>query len=128
MQTDVDLDSLAQDEVADIIPVMLADYESECRDWTLIASEHWREGRWNRVMDLLERAVSCKSKETFPHSNILKKVQSSMENGEGEGILLLSSTFTQCSLTFTSILPVVRQRSSFKTQVSNVLPPLPELH
>ncbi|WVQ89256.1 hypothetical protein IAS59_003009 [Cryptococcus gattii] len=56
--TDVDLDSLAQDEVADIIPVMLADYESECRDWTLIASEHWREGRWNRVMDLLERAVS----------------------------------------------------------------------
>ncbi|AAW41751.1 hypothetical protein CNBB5210 [Cryptococcus deneoformans B-3501A] len=58
VQTDVDLDSLAQDEVADIIPVMLADYESECRDWTLIASEHWREGRWNRVMDLLERAVS----------------------------------------------------------------------
>ncbi|WVO21784.1 uncharacterized protein IAS62_003097 [Cryptococcus decagattii] len=57
-RTDVDLDSLAQDEVADIIPVMLADYESECHDWTFIASEHWREGRWNRVMDLLERAVS----------------------------------------------------------------------
>lgn len=44
-----------------------------------------------------------------------------MEKGEGEGIFLLLSTFTQCSLTFICISPEVRQKSSFKTRVSNIL-------
>lgn len=51
-----------------------------------------------------------------------------MEKGEGEGIFLLLSTFTQCLLTFICISPEVRQKSSFKTRVSNILLWLSELH
>ncbi|WVQ78211.1 hypothetical protein IAT38_000294 [Cryptococcus sp. DSM 104549] len=57
IQTDLDLDSLADDETASVIPDMLAEYAAECRDWTLIASEHWRQGRYARAEEILVRGV-----------------------------------------------------------------------
>ncbi|WWC61402.1 uncharacterized protein I303_103985 [Kwoniella dejecticola CBS 10117] len=58
IQTDLDLNSLAEDEIATVIPDMLADYSAECRDWTLIASEHWKQSRWSRAEELLRRGVT----------------------------------------------------------------------
>ncbi|RXK39956.1 RNA polymerase-associated protein CTR9 [Tremella mesenterica] len=57
IQTDLDLDTLGDDEVADVIPDLLADYSAECRDWTLIAGEHWRRSRWSRAEDLLQKGI-----------------------------------------------------------------------
>lgn len=59
IQTDLDLDTLNDPEVAEVLPDLLADYSAECKDWTLIAREHWRCGRWNRAQDLLDKGVSC---------------------------------------------------------------------
>ncbi|WRT66885.1 uncharacterized protein IL334_003848 [Kwoniella shivajii] len=58
IQTDLDLNSLAEDEIAAVIPDMLADYSAECRDWTLIASEHWKQERWSRTEELLRRGIT----------------------------------------------------------------------
>ncbi|KAK6902689.1 hypothetical protein I203_107948 [Kwoniella mangroviensis CBS 8507] len=58
IQTDLDLNSLAEDEIAAVIPDMLVDYSAECRDWTLIASEHWKQGRWARTEELLKRGIT----------------------------------------------------------------------
>ncbi|WWC85242.1 uncharacterized protein L201_000104 [Kwoniella dendrophila CBS 6074] len=58
IQTDLDLNSLAEDEIAAVIPDMLADYSAECRDWTLIASEHWKQERWARTEELLRRGIT----------------------------------------------------------------------
>ncbi|KAK8870014.1 hypothetical protein IAR55_000584 [Kwoniella newhampshirensis] len=58
IQTDLDLNSLEDDEIAAVIPDMLADYSAECRDWTLIASEHWKQSRWSRADELLHRGIS----------------------------------------------------------------------
>ncbi|WVW83420.1 hypothetical protein I302_105440 [Kwoniella bestiolae CBS 10118] len=58
IQTDLDLNSLAEDEIAAVIPDLLVDYSAECRDWTLIASEHWRQQRWARAEELLKRGIT----------------------------------------------------------------------
>ncbi|WVF72375.1 hypothetical protein IAT40_007190 [Kwoniella sp. CBS 6097] len=58
IQTDLDLNSLAEDEIAAVIPDMLADYSAECRDWTLIASEHWKQSRWTRADEILSRGIT----------------------------------------------------------------------
>lgn len=60
VQTDLDLDSLADDEIADAIPHLLVDYSAECKDWTTIAGEHWKKGRWDRVDEILNAGVRCK--------------------------------------------------------------------
>ncbi|KAL7422109.1 protein required for normal CLN1 and CLN2 G1 cyclin expression [Cryptotrichosporon argae] len=57
IQTDFDLDTLADPEVADVIPDMLVDYSAECKDWTMIAGEHWRCGRIQRAEELLARGL-----------------------------------------------------------------------
>ncbi|TYJ55344.1 hypothetical protein B9479_003959 [Cryptococcus floricola] len=57
VQTDLDLDSLDQDQIADIIPDMLTDYAVECREWTIIAGEHLAKKRYQRALDLLNRGV-----------------------------------------------------------------------
>ncbi|WWC69705.1 uncharacterized protein I206_103648 [Kwoniella pini CBS 10737] len=67
IQTDLDLNSLAEDEIAAVIPDMLADYSAECRDWTLIASEHWKQGRWVRAEELLRRGITFFSGGTGRH-------------------------------------------------------------
>lgn len=59
IQTDLDLDTLNDPEVAEVLPDLLADYSAECKDWTLIALEHWRSGRWSRAQDLLNKGSSC---------------------------------------------------------------------
>lgn len=59
IQTDLDLDSLADAEVAEVVPDLLSDYQAECKDWTLIAREHWRAGRWARAEDLLNKGIKC---------------------------------------------------------------------
>ncbi|WVR04975.1 hypothetical protein IAU60_001987 [Kwoniella sp. DSM 27419] len=58
IQTDLDLNSLAEDEIAAVIPDMLADYSAECRDWTLIASEHWKQNRWTRADEILSKGIT----------------------------------------------------------------------
>jgi RNA polymerase-associated protein CTR9 len=60
VQTDLDLDSLADDEIADAIPHLLVDYAAECKDWTTVAGEHWKKGRWGRVDEILNAGVRCK--------------------------------------------------------------------
>ncbi|ORY32073.1 putative Pol II transcription elongation factor [Naematelia encephala] len=57
VQTDIDLDTLGDEEIANVIPELLADYAAEVRDWTLLAGEHWRQGRMERVQDLLLRGI-----------------------------------------------------------------------
>jgi RNA polymerase-associated protein CTR9 len=57
IQTDLELDTLADPEVADAIPDLLADYSAECKDWTLIAGEHWRLDRRARAEELLQRGI-----------------------------------------------------------------------
>jgi len=59
VQTDLDLDSLADDEIADAIPHLLVDYAAECKDWTTVAGEHWKKGRWGRVDEILNAGVRC---------------------------------------------------------------------
>lgn len=59
MQTDLDLDSLADSEIADAIPHLLADYSAECKDWTVVAGEHWKKGRWARVNEVLDAGFKC---------------------------------------------------------------------
>jgi hypothetical protein len=61
VQTDLDLDSLADTEIADAIPHLLADYSAECKDWTVVAAEHWKKGRWDRVDELLNAGFRCAS-------------------------------------------------------------------
>lgn len=60
IQTDLDLDSLGDAEVADAIPYLLTDYSAECKDWTLIAGEHWRQKRFDRAEELLNKGLQCK--------------------------------------------------------------------
>lgn len=60
VQTDLDLDSLAEDEIADAIPDLLSDYSAECRDWTVVAGEHWKQARWTRAEDVLQSGIRCK--------------------------------------------------------------------
>lgn len=43
--------------MADVIPDLLADYAAECKDWTFLAGEHWRQKRWDRALDLLGKAI-----------------------------------------------------------------------
>ena len=43
--------------MADVIPDLLADYAAECKDWTFLAGEHWRQKRWGRALDLLGKAI-----------------------------------------------------------------------
>ncbi|RSH95616.1 hypothetical protein EHS25_000708 [Saitozyma podzolica] len=57
IQTDLDLDSLGDAEIADAIPYMLADYSAECKDWTLVAWEHWKQGRFQRAQELLGKGI-----------------------------------------------------------------------
>ena len=59
VQTDLDLDSLADNEIADAIPHLLTDYSAECKDWTVVAGEHWKKGRWDRVDELLNAGFKC---------------------------------------------------------------------
>jgi RNA polymerase-associated protein CTR9 len=59
IQTDIDLDTLHDPETADAIPFLLADYAAECKDWTLLAGEHWRQGRFDMAEELLKSAVTC---------------------------------------------------------------------
>lgn len=59
IQTDLDLDSLGDAEVADAIPYLLTDYSAECKDWTLIAGEHWRQKRFDRAEELLTKGIQC---------------------------------------------------------------------
>jgi hypothetical protein len=54
------LDTLADDEIADAIPHLLVDYSAECKDWTTIAGEHWKKGRFDRVNEILTAGVRCK--------------------------------------------------------------------
>ena len=59
IQTDLDLDDLADEDIAGAIPDLLTDYSAECRDWTLVAGEHWKQGRWTRVEELLIKGLEC---------------------------------------------------------------------
>lgn len=60
VQVDIDLDQLAEAEVADALPDLLTDYSAECKDWTMFAGEHWRSGRFSRAEELLLSGVKCK--------------------------------------------------------------------
>jgi len=42
---------------------MLAEHLAECRDWTLIAREHWMQGRWVRAEEVLSRGLKCECQE-----------------------------------------------------------------
>lgn len=57
VQTDLDLTTLDDSEVADVLPDMLVDYSAECKDWTFLAREHWQCGRVARVEELLQRGI-----------------------------------------------------------------------
>lgn len=59
VQTDVDLDDLSSDEVANILPEMLAEYGAEQRDWAIFAGEHWKQKRWPKAVELIQRGISC---------------------------------------------------------------------
>lgn len=61
MQTEINLNELDNPEIADVIPDLLSDYAVECKDWTLFAAEHWKQGRWDRVQDMLQKAINCQS-------------------------------------------------------------------
>lgn len=50
---------MAEDEIADAIPHLLADYAADCKDWTVVASEHWRKSRWERVDEILQAGFKC---------------------------------------------------------------------
>ncbi|BEI92846.1 uncharacterized protein CcaverHIS019_0504740 [Cutaneotrichosporon cavernicola] len=56
-QTEINFKDLGDDESAEVIPDLLADYQAECKDWTAVAREHWRCGRWNRAEDLIRRGI-----------------------------------------------------------------------
>lgn len=60
IQTDLELDTLAEADIADAIPDLLVDYSAECKDWTIIAREHWRCERWARAEDLLLKGIKCR--------------------------------------------------------------------
>lgn len=60
IQTDLDLNSIGEDEVADVLPDLLTDYAAELKDWTKLASEHWKQGRMKRAEDLLSRGITCR--------------------------------------------------------------------
>lgn len=57
VQTDIDLDDLANPDVAEAIPEMLAEYAADCKDWTLIAGEHWKMSRWDLAEEMLVSAI-----------------------------------------------------------------------
>lgn len=60
---------------------MLADYSAECKDWTLVAGEHWKQGRFQRAQELLGKGIQCEGGSqhengcgtslTFPQSSLL---------------------------------------------------------
>ncbi|GMK55590.1 hypothetical protein CspeluHIS016_0206460 [Cutaneotrichosporon spelunceum] len=56
-QTEINFKDLGDDESAEVIPDLLADYQAECKDWTAVAREHWRCGRWKRAEDLIRRGI-----------------------------------------------------------------------
>jgi hypothetical protein len=57
VQTEIDLDTLGDEDIAEVIPELLADYSAECKDWTLFAGEHWKCKRWDRAEELLVKAI-----------------------------------------------------------------------
>jgi hypothetical protein len=61
VQTDLDLDTLGQEDMADAMPYLLADYKAKSKDWTLLAGEHWRQGRYDRAEELMVKGISCAS-------------------------------------------------------------------
>ncbi|ORX39629.1 hypothetical protein BD324DRAFT_614410 [Kockovaella imperatae] len=57
LQIDLDLDTIGNEDVVDVLPDLLTDYAAELKDWTKMASEHWRQGRIRKAQDLLERGI-----------------------------------------------------------------------
>ncbi|WVN89020.1 uncharacterized protein L203_104236 [Cryptococcus depauperatus CBS 7841] len=58
IQTDLDLDDLGQEAIASVIPDLLVDHGVGCKDWLAIASEHWRQGRYHRTREILDRGIT----------------------------------------------------------------------
>lgn len=103
IQTDLDLNDLADNDISNAIPDLLSDYSAECRDWTLIAREHWIQGRWTRVEELLTRGLQCELESWFLQPSELRQQQSSQEGPVDQQIQRHWSTFTQCLHTSTSL-------------------------
>jgi hypothetical protein len=59
--TDLDLNDLSNPDVAEAVPDLLTDAGAACKDWTLIAGEHWKMGRWDRAEELLVAALKRES-------------------------------------------------------------------
>lgn len=59
IQTDLDLDDLGQEAIASVIPDLLVDHGVGCKDWFAIASEHWKQRRYHRTREILDRGITC---------------------------------------------------------------------